>query len=203
MMATTHALAGALLAVSLLFVAPEHTPVAFAAGVSGGLFPDLDLYAAHRRTLHYPVYYSVAALAALAVVFVVPSTVTVAVSLFLVSAALHSASDIAGGGLELRPWRGVSERAVYDHYRGRWIRPRRWIRYDGSPEDLLLAIAVAVPALAVYEGSARRVVLALLVVSGIYTLLRKPLVSVAEWLVGRIPEGFRRYVPDRFIEDLQ
>lgn len=202
MMATTHALAGALLAVPVVFVAPEYTPVAFAAGVSGGLFPDLDLYAAHRKTLHYPVYYSVAAIGALAAVLVAPNTVTVAAALFSLAAALHSASDVAGGGLELRPWRAESERAVYDHYRGQWIAPRRWIRYDGSPEDLLLAVVLATPSLVVYDGFARRVLVALCFVSGIYTLLRKPLVSVAEWLVGRIPEGLRHRVPDRFIEDL-
>jgi hypothetical protein len=151
--------------------------------------------------LHYPIYYSAATVPALIVALAAPSTATVAAVLFSLSAALHSVSDAAGGGLELRPWRGVSERAVYDHYHGRWARPCRWVRYDGSPEDLLLALAA--PALAVYEGLAREVVLSLLVVSGTYTLLRKPLVSVAEWLIGRVPDAFRRYVPDRFVEGLQ
>jgi len=111
--------------------------------------------------------------------------------------------DAFGEGLELRPWRGVSERAVYDHFRGRWISPRRWVRYDGSPEDLLLAAVLAVPSIAVYESTARRVVLGLLAVSGIYTVLRKPMVSVAEWLVGRIPQEFMHRIPERFVEDLQ
>jgi len=203
MMATTHALFGALLAIPAVFVAPEYAPVAFAAGIAGGIFPDLDLYAEHRKTLHYPVYFTVAAAGALSAVLIAPGTVTVAAAFFLLSAALHSVVDAFGGGLELRPWRGVSERAVYDHFRGRWISPRRWVRYDGSPEDLLLAAVLAVPSIAVYESTARRVVLGLLAVSGIYTVLRKPMVSVAEWLVGRIPQEFMHRIPERFVEDLQ
>lgn len=203
MMATTHALLGALLAAPLVFVAPEYAPVAFAASVAGGVVPDLDLYADHRKTLHYPVYYTVVAIGAIVVAIALSGTVTVAAAFFFLSAALHSVLDAFGSGLELRPWRGVSKRAVYDHYRGRWVSPRRWIRYDGSPEDFLLAVVLAAPAIAVYRHPARSVVLALLVVSGIYTLLRKPLVNVAEWLVSQIPEELRCHVPDRFVEDLQ
>src|SRR6056297_545185 len=74
--------------------------------------------------------------------------------------ALHAASDALGGGLELKPWRATSERAVYDHFRGRWIRPRRWVRYDGAPEDLAFAGILAGSLLLYAEGAILEVVLA-------------------------------------------
>jgi hypothetical protein len=122
---------------------------------------------------------------------------------FLVSAALHSVTDVFGGGLELRPWRGESERAVCDHFRGTWISPRRWVRYDGSPKDLLLAVGPAVPALLVYGEHVRTVIFALLLVSGGYALVRKPLVDVMERLVRRFPESFARRLPERFVKDFR
>lgn len=201
MMATTHALAGMALASAAVLVAPEHAPVAVAAGAAGGAFPDLDLYGAHRRTLHFPVYYAVAAVAALAVALLVPTTLTVALAAFLAAAALHAAMDALGGGLELRPWEATSERAVYDHYRGRWLRPRRLVRYDGAPEDLLLAGALAVPTLAHASGGLRTAVGGLLVVSAGYALVRKPMVAATESLVAALPATVVARLPDRFTED--
>lgn len=212
MMATTHALAGVAVAVVSLYVAPEQADVAVLAAFTGGLFPDADLYAGHRKTLHYPVYYSLAAIPAVALATVVPTTATVAVAFFLVAAALHSVMDAFGGGLELRPWLGVSERAVYDHFRGQWIRPRRWIRYDGAPEDLALAGLLALPGFALFGDtvvqplhlglSVQALLLGVLGVSAVYALLRKPMVAVAEWLVGRLPARLLAVVPDRFTADL-
>jgi hypothetical protein len=115
MMATTHALAG----MALASVATLFAPVAVVAAGAGGAVPDLDTPGRHRRTLHYPVYYSLAALGLLAVAFVVPTPATVALAAFVGAAAVHSASDVLGGGLELRPWEGTSDRAVHDHYHGR------------------------------------------------------------------------------------
>lgn len=178
MMVTTHALAGILLAGTTLILAPEYAPVAVVAASVGGVFPDLDLYAEHRKTLHYPVYYSALAAVGFGLVAVAPSDLTLGLAFFVLAAALHSSMDVLGGGLELRPWRGVSERAVYDHYRNRWLRPRRWVRYDGAPEDLLLAVALGIPSLVVYSGAMRRAVVVLLVVSAFYTLVRKPLVCI-------------------------
>jgi hypothetical protein len=201
MMATTHALVGVLLGSASLFVAPELAPVAVIAGLAGGVFPDLDLYSGHRKTLHFPVYYSAAAAVALAGAMLFPTAWTFALGFFLLAAAAHSASDAFGGGLELKPWLGQSERAVYDHYHGRWISPRRWIRYDGAPEDFALAVALAVPSVALYDGTIQTLVVLAVLVSGVYALLRKPLVSIAEWLVGRIPSHMLAYVPDRFVGD--
>ena len=198
MMATTHALVGVLLASVTTAVAPELTPVALASAVGGSVFPDFDLYAGHRKTLHYPVYYSAFAVPAALAAVAVPVVATAAVAFFLAGAALHSLSDALGGGLELRPWEATSDRAVYDHYRGRWVPPRRWVRYDGAPEDLLLAVAVAAPSFALYGGVVRSLVVAVLAASAGYALLRKPLASLWERLVTVLPDEVRASLPERF-----
>ncbi|GAA0669021.1 hypothetical protein GCM10009020_13650 [Natronoarchaeum mannanilyticum] len=197
-MATTHALWGMALALPVLALAPEFAPVAFGAGLVGGLFPDLDLYAGHRRTFHFPVYASLAAVPAIALAIVAPLPWTVAFAAGLAAAALHAASDAAGGGLELRPWRASSERAVYSHYHGRWLPPRRWVRYDGAPEDLALAVLAAIPLLVVGDGRVAGVAVALLAASLVYVLLRKPLAALVEHLARLVPASVRPYVPERY-----
>lgn len=201
-MATTHALAGLLLAILASFVAPVET-VGVAAALAGGVFPDLDLYAGHRRTLHFPVYYSVAAAGAVALALLLPGPWTVAAALFLAAAALHSASDVLGGGLELRPWEGGSQQAVYSHYHRRWWKPKRWVRYDGAPEDLGLVVLFAIPAVATFDGLVETVVFAIVAVSAIYVLVRKPLVTVAERLVAALPAHLLDRLPQRFVEDFR
>lgn len=182
-MATTHAYVGLAMAAAVATVAPEYALPAAVGGALGGTFPDLDLLAFHRRTLHYPVYYWFLALPAAAVALLAPGPVTVGVALFLLAAAVHSNTDVVGGGLEMRPWEGTSEKAVYVHATGTWLRPRQWVRYDGSPEDLALAAAFAAPSLVVFDGPVRSAALVGLVVSAIYTLLRK---RIVEWA----PERF-------------
>jgi hypothetical protein len=205
MMLPTHALGGMALALSVVFTAPEFAGVALGAGFLGGVLPDLDLYAGHRKLLHYPVYYSVLALLALAVAGLFPSAVTVSVTFLLVGAAVHSVTDILGGGLELRPWRGTSDRAVYDHYRNRWIAPERWIQYDGSPRDLLVSITLAVPLLTALDGLLRRVVVLTLAVAFVYTTVRRLLPAVVaalvdEVLAPRLPDHLLAHVPSRYRE---
>lgn len=201
MMATTHALAGLVAASVTLWLAPDLAPVAMAAAAAGGAAPDLDILFTHRRTFHYPVVAPVAAVAAVAVAALAPTAVTVGVAAFLAGAALHSVADVAGGGLELRPWRGGSDRAVYDHVRGRWLRPRRWVRYDGAPEDLLVAGLLGGPALAVTSGTGRWLVAATLVASAGYALVRKPLVDAGERLQRALPGRVLRRLPDALVAD--
>lgn len=184
MMATTHAFVGLAMASVVAVVAPEVGVPAAIGAIAGGLFPDLDMVAVHRQTLHFPVYYWVAAIPAGAVALVAPGPLTVGVALFLLSAAVHSASDVLGGGLELRPWEGTSEKAVYVHPARKWLRPRQWIRYDGAPEDLAVGIAFAIPGLVTFDGSLRTAALAGIAVSAVYTLLRK---RIVDWT----PERFR------------
>lgn len=202
MMATTHVLVGVAIASLASFVAPDLSLFAVAAAAAGGAFPDLDLYAGHRKTLHFPVYYTATAVGGLLAALLWPSPFLIAGTLFLLAAATHSLMDAFGGGLELRPWEGTSRRAVYSHFHGRWLPPRRWIRYDGAPEDLALAVVVAIPSFVLFGGQVASGVLGLLGISVVYVLLRKPLVAVAEWLYARIPDPVRGRLPRRFVEDL-
>ncbi|MDG5820675.1 metal-dependent hydrolase [Natronococcus sp. A-GB7] len=203
MMLPTHALGGMALALPLLVVAPEFAPLALGAGLVGGIFPDLDMYAGHRKTLHFPVYYSVLAVLAIGVAVLVPTGVTVAVAVFLLAAALHCATDVLGSGLELRPWEGTSDRAVYDHYRRTWIPPRRLVRYDGSPADLMLSVTLALPLLYTLEGVFQWLVFSTVAVAAVYTALRRRLADLAAVVARRIPTGVQPYVPNRYLEDLE
>ncbi|WP_255197403.1 metal-dependent hydrolase [Halorarius litoreus] len=204
MMATTHVLAAVAFATLSAVVAPEFALVAVVAAGLGGLFPDLDIYGDHRRTLHFPVYYPASAALAAALAVAVPTVATVAAAWFLAGAALHAVMDAFGGGLELRPWEATSDRAVYSHYHGRWLQPKRWVRYDGAPEDLLVAGLFAAPPLLVFDGHLPQAVAALLVFSAGYVMLRKPLASLWAWLaarlVPRLPHPLQTRVPERFVE---
>jgi len=205
MMLPNHALGGMTLALPVAFVAPEFAGVALVAGFLGGILPDLDLYVAHRKSLHFPVYYSVLALPALAIAALSPSGATIVTACFLVGAAAHSVTDIFGSGLELRPWEGTSDRAVYDHYRNRWIAPQRWIHYDGSPRDLLVSIVLTVPLLIAVDGLLRQIVILTLVVAIVYTSVRRLLPALATALVHevlspRLPDHLLTYIPSRYRE---
>ncbi|UPW01232.1 metal-dependent hydrolase [Halorussus gelatinilyticus] len=184
MMNTTHTAMGLTLAAPLVLVAPELAPVAALAGLAGGVFPDLDLLSGqHRRTLHFPVYYGVAGVAASGAALLAPTEWTVAAAFFLLSAALHCVTDAAGGGLELRPWEATDDRGVYVHPAGRWIRPRRWVRYDGAPEDLLLTAVFSIPGLLLFDGLVRALTVVGLAASVVYVAVRK-----------RLPEVETRYL---------
>ncbi|MDZ5809877.1 metal-dependent hydrolase [Halorubrum sp. AD140] len=200
MMLPTHVLAGMLLAAPLVRVAPELATVGFVAGFLGGLFPDLDMYTGHRKALHYPVYYSASAGVALVVALAAPSAVTVAAALFLLGAALHSASDMYGGGLELRPWEGNSDRAVYDHYRKRWVAPRPGVRYDGAAEDLALSVGLSLPLLYLLGGRLRLLVVGTLLVAVVYTALRRHLAELAALVIPLVPAALTPYLPERYTD---
>lgn len=175
-MATTHAAIGVLLATPLFWVAPEFAVPAALAAMAGGVFPDLDLgVLEHRKTLHYPEHYWPLAAAAFGIAVGSPSALTVAAAFFVLSAAVHSVTDALGGGLGARPWVNDDQRGVYSHTRSQWIRPRRWIRYDGAPEDLLAAVVLSIPGLALYDGLVRRLTVGMLAVSVGYALARKRL----------------------------
>ncbi len=198
MMLPTHALGGMLLAIPLSALAPEAAAGVVLAGGVGGALPDLDMYAGHRRALHYPIYYSLAAMLAIGAALLASGALVAAVAALLAGAAAHSVSDAFGGGLELRPWEGTADRAVYNHYGKRWIAPRRWVRYDGAPEDLLLAGVLAAPLALIAEGSLAWLVGGLLAVAGIYAAVRRRLPAVADALVARLPERTRRHLPARY-----
>lgn len=176
MMATTHGFAGVFLAAIVATVAPEFAVPAFIGGLIGGLFPDVDIVARHRRTLHYPFYYTVIALITGAIAVWYPHPMTVTIGIGTLAAALHSVSDIFGGGASMRPWATRSRRAVYSHIHGTWLPPRGRIRYDGAPEDFILGILLAIPSFLVFDTAiARGLILTGVIVSLFYTIFRKPL----------------------------
>ncbi|WP_440764816.1 metal-dependent hydrolase [Natronorubrum sp. DTA7] len=198
MMLPTHAVIGLAVATPLLVLSPDLAPAALTGVLAGSLVPDLDLYAGHRRTLHYPTIYTLLALPLALVAVIVPTTVSVGVASVVVGAAIHCHADRFGGGLELRPWEGTSERAVYDHVRGRWRRPKRWVRYDGAPEDLLVLVSLAVPLLVVLEGPFRAAVAVALAIGAVYVGLRRRLATLAPTVFGYVPKRLEGYVPDRY-----
>lgn len=198
MMLPTHVLGGLALALPLAWAAPDLAPAIYASAVAGSVLPDIDMYAGHRRTLHFPVYYPLGAVPAAALAVWLQSPVAVGVSVALVAAAVHCRMDELGGSLELRPWEHSSERGVYDHYRGDWRAPRRWIRYDGSPRDLVVAVALGGPLLVLLAGQLRWLVAASLAVGTTYVLLRKRLATATEWLVECLPAIISEYVPGRY-----
>jgi hypothetical protein len=200
MMLPTHALAGMALALPLSVFAPELAPAALVGGFLGGVAPDLDLYAGHRRTLHYPTLYPIAALPAALLAVAFPSPLVVAVAFAALGAALHCRMDVYGGGLELRPWEGTSERAVYDHVAGEWRPPRRLVAYDGSKGDLAITAAVGAPLLLAVEPPLVAVVAGTVAVGAVYVLLRRRLAALAPAVFGLVPEPIDGYVPDRYRE---
>lgn len=200
MMLPTHVLMGMLLALPVAVLAPETAGWALLAGAVGGLFPDLDMYVGHRKTLHFPVLYPLLAGGATLLAVAVPSVPTVALAIAALAAAVHCVADVFGGGLELRPWEATSDRAVYDHVRGTWIVPRRWIPYDGAPADLVISVVIAVPLLLTLDGYATVAIGAVLAIATVYAALRRVLPVMAVRLVSYLPAPFRMWLPARYLD---
>lgn len=198
MMLPTHAVVGLAIATPIAVLAPELAPAALLGGLLGGILPDLDMYVGHRRTLHFPTGYSLLALPTIILALVRPDPALVGFALLLASAALHCRMDRYGGGLELRPWEATSERAVYDHVLGRWHRPKRWIRYDGAPEDLLATVGVGVPLLFLLDPPFRWIVGGAIAVGVAYTVLRRHLLPIGRAICARLPSPIAGRVPARY-----
>lgn len=185
MMVFTHVLVGVLFGAVLASVAPGSTAGLVGAGLVGGLFPDVDMLFVHRKTLHFPVLYSLAAVALGVAVVATGSGPAALLFAAGVAAAVHCLMDTLGGGKEMRPWRETDDRAVYDHVTRRWIRPRR-LFYDGSLPDLCLAVVAGTGAMWTLPSQFSAPVLALVGVSVVYTGLRR---AITEW----IPEEYATF----------
>jgi hypothetical protein len=162
----------------------------------GGIFPDVDIVADHRRTLHFPVGYSVLGIGVGLVALAVPSTEALLGFVFVGSAAIHCLSDVLAGSVEAEPWKRTTERAVYNHALGLWHRPRRYVRYSGAPEDFALTLGAG--AIVMYAPSTRPVsealILGIVAVSGVFALARHPRTPVTgvaaytpEMVLARLP----------------
>ncbi len=179
MMLPTHLVFGVVLATAVTAVFPAFGDVALAAALMGSILPDLDLVFLHRRTLHFPVYASIAAIPAIGAALFYPVPVTVFVAVFLLGAAIHAVSDVFGGDLGVRPWKKNDDRGVYLHYGNRWIPPKRWIPYDGSPHDFVLLLVLTVPLLYHYNWGVQLPLLVNCGVAFVYVLVRKKLPDLA------------------------
>jgi hypothetical protein len=173
MMAPTHVMIG----LSIAAIASSVTPFWLApavGGLVGSIVPDIDLFVgSHRRTLHFPVLGWLPALAASVVAWIVPSPLTVCLSVGAIAFALHPVVDIASAGEELRPWERTNPLAVYCHACRRWFRARYWVRYDGAPEDLGLTLAFALPVLWAYDGWVAFVAITTVIVGVVYAAVRR------------------------------
>lgn len=164
MMVITHILAGGLLGALI-------GPSFVFAGLLGGFVPDLDLLKGqHRKTLHYPYYYSFATVSALVSFMFTSNQFWLQITIFFAAASLHSLSDVLGGGLEPRPWEETDHRGVYSHLQQKWLKSHH-IFYDGSPGDFMLSAIFA--AALFLTGFQHPIVAALIGVAGFYTLVRK------------------------------
>ncbi|WP_218818975.1 metal-dependent hydrolase [Halorubrum vacuolatum] len=203
-MLPTHVLVGLALATPVAMNASATggadlaTPILLGA-ILGSVFPDLDVFADHRRTLHYPTIYPLCAVPSVALAVFVSTPVTVGLAAGIVAAALHCRMDRYGGSREFRPWERKSDRGVYDHVGGRWLRAKRWTRYDGSPRDLLVAGVAGIVPLTLLDGPVHTIALGALTVAVAYTAFRRPISRVADGVadairraVTRVGDGFER-----------
>lgn len=184
MMGLTHAVMSVVVAIPFLYLYPQLAlPIAVIAYL-GGSFPDFDLFfGVHRKTLHYPVYFTVSAIATTVGFAVTTSTVLMFVSVFLCGAAIHSLMDIVGAGVEEKPWNQTNPHAVYVHPQNRWATARYWIPYDGSPHDLVVLAMLSVIVVYVYSEPVVTIgILVTLVISTVYTLVRKDLPAVKTYI---------------------
>jgi len=189
MMLPTHVLVGMALATPVVLAVPGVGPAVVGGAVAGSIAPDLDVVARHRRTLHFPTGYVVAAIPAAAVALAVPTPATVGLAAGIVAAAVHCRMDAYGGSHELRPWERNTDRAVYDHVRADWQPAKRWVRYDGSGSDLLVSLVAAIPPAVLLSGSAHTILAAALVVAFVYTAFRRRIPDLIDGIIDRLGRG--------------
>jgi hypothetical protein len=189
MMTPTHGFVGAAIGAGVAAGRPAVGAAAIIVGFVAGALPDVDLLATHRRTCHFPVLAPALAVPVTALALVVGSPVALLGAIAALAVAAHCLMDVFGGGVEHHPWEATSERAVYDHVADRWVRPRRWVRWSGAPEDLALALACGIPVLAVATGGTRAVLGLVLAMSVGFVLVRRRLAGLSRRLFDGAVEG--------------
>lgn len=188
MMGLTHAVTGVAIAIPFVYLHPELAlPIAIAAYL-GGAFPDVDIFVgAHRRSLHYPVYFTVLAVL-MSFSYVTTNLVSVLlVTVFVWAAAVHSVMDIAGAGVEGLPWEETATEAVYIHPQRRWATAKDWVPYDGSPHDLFLMVVLSVVVVISYDNPVvTKLMAGSLLIALVYTVLRRRLPGVKDGIENRL-----------------
>jgi hypothetical protein len=143
MMLTTHILAGASLGLLFLSSDPEVVFPVMIVGLFGSIFPDLDMFAEHRKTLHRPFQMLIVS-ALFALVFTVYSVQAILLAaVFTFSMSLHCFMDILSNGKTMHPRTDPDDRAVYNRVTDSWIEPRRLV-LDGSVPDMILTIVFGI-----------------------------------------------------------
>lgn len=181
-MVFTHILVGILIGAFYSTVHPEAASIAVIAGLFGGGFPDVDMLFMHRKTLHYPVIFSLLSVAGAIAVVIAPLPVIVLFFIAMTAAAVHCMMDTLGGGKEMRPWEKTDDRAVFNHVSGEWITPRR-LFYDGSIYDLAISLAASVLSWLLVPEGYRQIILLLLILATVYVALRR-------WITEKISDEF-------------
>ncbi|RZV11511.1 hypothetical protein BDK88_0390 [Natrinema hispanicum] len=206
MMALTHGFASLAVAVVVFPVVGDHVggPLLLAAFL-GGLAPDADLLASHRKTLHYPVGFSAVTLLLFGAVLLTGWSALLLPTVAVGAAALHAVSDVLGGSAEREPWNPTMDTGVYNHVLGRWHRPRRYVRYSGAPEDFFVCLAFATVAVssAVTPTAADITLFWLVALAGLYTLCRKRLAAISTGLSNLVPTRVRTLLPTVRIEETE
>jgi hypothetical protein len=207
MMALTHGFMSLALAVLVLPFVSDHVaaPLLLAVTFVGGVVPDTDLLANHRKTLHYPIIYPILTLLLVGGFLLTSSALFLLLTFAIGAAALHCLSDILAGGAELEPWNPATGHGVYNHVLKRWHRPRRYVRYSGAPEDFFISLVFAMVAVwsATTSVTADVGLLCLLAAAGIYSLLRKRLRRIATFGIALVPLRLQFLVPAVQVEETE
>lgn len=113
-----------------------------------------------------------------------------------ISASMHALMDTLGGGKEMRPWKEEDERAVYNHFSGKWIPPKRFF-YDGSIPDLAISTISTALLLLLFNSLALQIITAtIFLLSLLYTILRK---KVTDW-IGSDYNTFSEFIKKKLSE---
>lgn len=206
MMALTHGFASLAVAVVVFPVVGDHVggPLLLAAFL-GGLAPDADLLASHRKTLHYPVGFSAVTLLLFGAVLLTGWSALLLPTVAVGAAALHAVSDVLGGSAEREPWNPTMDTGVYKP-RSRPLAstaPIRPLLGRAGGFFVCLAFATVAVSSAVTPTAADITLFWLVALAGLYTLCRKRLAAISTGLSNLVPTRVRTLLPTVRIEETE
>lgn len=185
MMLPTHVIFALSLSSVLLLFSPDSSLIIFSLAFVGGVVPDIDLlFGEHRRTLHYPVYSFFGLIGSFLAAIVLFNVYTVGLLSLMIGLTSHGLGDIAGSGLEHKPWKRTTNKGIYNHYVDEWISPKYIVGYDGSLRDLSLLVVLSVFVYLQYSivMYVEYIIIGLLVIGISYTIVRKYLPDLEIYL---------------------